>query len=215
MIPSAAALFCTRRTRLMMLSSDVPGNACFSSLTKKSDASARWARPKSESARKTSGTNESSAKYATIAARCVPRSAKNFCTSWRRRIAHGCEVCTLIAVASDGGGSALSRISSRSRRRSRRRRSCRRGRRAGRLGRRPRGPRRRPRARGAGAARGRRGVPQRRGPRHPGARVARRRRRVRRGRADEPAIVAVTAERATPGLVFYDLKRCLAAVGRR
>ena len=30
--------------------------------------------------------------------------------------------------------------------------------------------------------------------------------------ADERTIVAVTAERASPGLVFYDLKRCLAAV---
>ena len=30
--------------------------------------------------------------------------------------------------------------------------------------------------------------------------------------ADERAIVAVAHERATPGLVFYDLKRCLAAV---
>jgi predicted regulator of Ras-like GTPase activity (Roadblock/LC7/MglB family) len=30
--------------------------------------------------------------------------------------------------------------------------------------------------------------------------------------ADDLAIVAVTRERATPGLVFYDLKRCLAAV---
>jgi predicted regulator of Ras-like GTPase activity (Roadblock/LC7/MglB family) len=29
---------------------------------------------------------------------------------------------------------------------------------------------------------------------------------------DERTIVAVTRERATPGLVFYDLKRCLAAV---
>jgi predicted regulator of Ras-like GTPase activity (Roadblock/LC7/MglB family) len=29
---------------------------------------------------------------------------------------------------------------------------------------------------------------------------------------DEQAIVAVARERATPGLVFYDLKRCLAAV---
>ena len=29
---------------------------------------------------------------------------------------------------------------------------------------------------------------------------------------DERAIVAVARERATPGLVFYDLKRCLAAV---
>lgn len=31
--------------------------------------------------------------------------------------------------------------------------------------------------------------------------------------ADERAIVAVARERATPGLVFYDLKRCLAAIG--
>jgi predicted regulator of Ras-like GTPase activity (Roadblock/LC7/MglB family) len=29
---------------------------------------------------------------------------------------------------------------------------------------------------------------------------------------DEQAIVAVARERAAPGLVFYDLKRCLAAV---
>src|ERR1700758_1308804 len=89
MIPSAAALSCTRRTSLMMLSSDVPGNACFSSRMKKLDASARWARPKSESARKMSGTNERSAKEATIAARWVPRAAKKLCTSWRRRIVTG------------------------------------------------------------------------------------------------------------------------------
>jgi len=31
--------------------------------------------------------------------------------------------------------------------------------------------------------------------------------------ANERAIVAVARERAAPGLVFYDLKRCLAAVG--
>jgi predicted regulator of Ras-like GTPase activity (Roadblock/LC7/MglB family) len=31
--------------------------------------------------------------------------------------------------------------------------------------------------------------------------------------AAERAIVAVARERATPGLVFYDLKRCLAEVG--
>jgi predicted regulator of Ras-like GTPase activity (Roadblock/LC7/MglB family) len=30
--------------------------------------------------------------------------------------------------------------------------------------------------------------------------------------SDERAIVVVARERATPGLVFYDLKRCLAAV---
>ena len=46
----------------MMLLRDVPGKARLSSLMKKSEASARWARPKSESVRKTSGTNERSAK---------------------------------------------------------------------------------------------------------------------------------------------------------
>ncbi|HJQ74504.1 MAG TPA: hypothetical protein VJ814_06430 [Gaiellaceae bacterium] len=30
---------------------------------------------------------------------------------------------------------------------------------------------------------------------------------------DERTLVAVTRERATPGLVFYDLKHCLATVG--
>jgi len=37
-----------------------------------------WSRnPRIDSARKMIGTNEASAKYATIAARCVPRSPKN------------------------------------------------------------------------------------------------------------------------------------------
>jgi len=31
---------------------------------------------------------------------------------------------------------------------------------------------------------------------------------------DEQAIVAVAREQATPGLIFYDLKHCLAAVAR-
>src|SRR5690242_2234042 len=70
----------------MMLLTDVPGNACLSSLMKKDEASARSARPNSESVMKTSGTNDRSAKYATIAARWVPRSAKNLCTSWRLRM---------------------------------------------------------------------------------------------------------------------------------
>src|SRR5579871_2292594 len=81
-IPSVVAFSCTLRTRWTMLTSDAPGNAFPSSLTKKSPASARCAKPKSASARKMSGTKESSAKYATIAARCVPRSAKNFFGSW-------------------------------------------------------------------------------------------------------------------------------------
>jgi hypothetical protein len=85
MIPSVAALSCTLWTSVRMLCSDVPGNARESSRTRKSEASARRARPSSASARNVSGTNERSAKYATIAARCVPRSAKNFSTSCRLR----------------------------------------------------------------------------------------------------------------------------------
>ena len=61
-IPSVAALSCTRWTSERMLLSELVGNARFSSFTRKSDASARWTRPSSESERKTSGTNESSAK---------------------------------------------------------------------------------------------------------------------------------------------------------
>ena len=88
MMPSVAAFSCTWWTSVRMLCSELPGNARFSSRTRKSDASARCARPSSDSARKMSGTKESSAKYATIAARCVPRSAKNFAKSarFRRRI---------------------------------------------------------------------------------------------------------------------------------
>jgi len=40
------------------------------------DESAWSRKPSTESARKISGTNEASAKKATIAARCVPRSPK-------------------------------------------------------------------------------------------------------------------------------------------
>src|SRR3954463_4483806 len=85
MIPSVAALSCTWWTSLMMLAIDVDGNARESSFTRKSDASARCTRPSSDSARNVSGTNERSAKYATIAARCGPRSAKNLLASCRFR----------------------------------------------------------------------------------------------------------------------------------
>jgi hypothetical protein len=61
-IPRVAALSCTRWTSERMLSTELPGNARPSSLTRKSDASARWARPSSARARNTSGTNESRAK---------------------------------------------------------------------------------------------------------------------------------------------------------
>src|SRR6266511_2645904 len=77
-IPSVAALLWIERTTLRMLSTELVGTALFSSVTRKLDSSARPAKPSSASARKRSGTNERSAKYAIIAARCVPRSAKNF-----------------------------------------------------------------------------------------------------------------------------------------
>src|SRR5712691_1012217 len=77
-MPSVAALSCTSRTSVTMSPTGASGNACLSSVTRKLDSSARPARPSSASARNVSGTKERSAKYAIIAARCVPRSAKNF-----------------------------------------------------------------------------------------------------------------------------------------
>src|SRR3954453_15006736 len=68
-----------------MLCSDVVGKARDISFTRKSDASARWTRPRRESAKKVRGTKDRRAKYATIAARWVPRSAKNFATTVRLR----------------------------------------------------------------------------------------------------------------------------------
>jgi len=62
MIPSVAALSCTRWTSVTMLFTEVVGNARPSSRTRKSDASARWTRPRSASERKTRGTKERSAK---------------------------------------------------------------------------------------------------------------------------------------------------------
>ena len=57
------------------------GNVFESCRTKNEPSSAWWTRPSSASDRKSSGTNERSAKYAIIAARCVPRSAKNLLTT--------------------------------------------------------------------------------------------------------------------------------------
>src|SRR6266576_1814232 len=62
------------------------GKACWISVTRKLDSSARPAKPSAASARNVSGTNDNSAKYAIIAARCVPRSAKNFPNSARLRV---------------------------------------------------------------------------------------------------------------------------------
>jgi hypothetical protein len=78
MMPSAAALSCTVWTSETIRSIGVPGSVCLISLTRKDDSSARPVSPSSDRAMNVSGTNDSSAKYAIIAARCVPRSAKNF-----------------------------------------------------------------------------------------------------------------------------------------
>src|SRR5919197_5583756 len=85
MIPSVAAFRRTELTRFTMRTIGTPGSACLIWRTRKVDSSARPVRPRSDRARNVSGTKESSAKYATIAARCVPRSAKNFCTRVRFR----------------------------------------------------------------------------------------------------------------------------------
>jgi len=61
-IPSAVALSWICWTRLRIRSTEVPGNTFASSRTKKLDWSACPATPSSASARKSSGTNESSAK---------------------------------------------------------------------------------------------------------------------------------------------------------
>src|SRR5947207_2434602 len=82
---SAAALSCTVRTSPTMSSIGASGNVRLISVTTKLDSFARPPRPRTPSVRNVSGTNESSAKYATIAARCVPRSAKNFANSARFR----------------------------------------------------------------------------------------------------------------------------------
>src|SRR5215213_91460 len=76
--PSAAALSCTVCTRLTIWSMGVPGSVFLISLTRNELSSARPVSPSSARDRNVNGTNESSAKYAIIAARCVPRSAKNF-----------------------------------------------------------------------------------------------------------------------------------------
>src|SRR3954451_15019020 len=76
-IPSAVAFSWIPRTARRIESSDVFGNV-FESWRTKNDPSSAWCtRPRSASERKSNGTKERSAKYAIIAARWVPRSAKN------------------------------------------------------------------------------------------------------------------------------------------
>src|SRR4029078_2800575 len=73
---SAVAFCCTASTTFTIDSTEGSGNTSPRYEKSALDESA-WSRnPSTESARKISGTNEASAKNATMAARCVPRSAK-------------------------------------------------------------------------------------------------------------------------------------------
>src|SRR5919206_1297274 len=102
MMPRVAALWRTEFTRLTMREIGTPGSACLIWRTRKVDSSARPLKPSRDRARKVSGTNESSAKYATIAARCVPRSAKNFCTRVRFRTRTALSMaCVSVSLAMD------------------------------------------------------------------------------------------------------------------
>src|ERR1700719_3261909 len=207
MIPSVAALFWTRCPSVIMLSSDVPGNACLSSRTKKSDASARCARPNSDSARKMSGTKERSAKYATIAARCVPRSAKNLRTSWRRRIVTG--ESSLIASTAMEAGRALADLVEISPQIEAAAIVAGDGALAGSVG--------ISEGRAGALTRAVRELLERAAFRSDRSRVTQLHASLGDGEvfavteARGRTIVAVASERAVPGLVFYDLKRCLAA----
>src|SRR5262245_54575021 len=168
-IPSAVAFRWIARTARRIESSDVSGNVFESSRTKNEPSSAWWTSPSSASASRSSGTNDSSAKYAIIAARCVPRSAKNLLRT--RLIARQ-------YARPDGRGTGDRRprgdlaAGARRRRDRRRRRAC--G-----LEPRRRGGGRQARGRRASARRDRRGLP-------PGPRAARgcdaRRERIRRPR---------------------------------
>src|SRR5215831_9456058 len=76
-MPSAVAFSRIARTARSRESRDVLGKVRWSSRTKNEPEFAWPAVLRTASERKSNGTNESSAKYAIIAARCVPRSAKN------------------------------------------------------------------------------------------------------------------------------------------
>src|SRR6185312_4174920 len=80
-IPSVPAFRWMARTASRIESSEVLGKTFESSWTKNECDDAWFTRPSSASARKSSGTKESSAKYAIIAARWVPRSRKNLRSS--------------------------------------------------------------------------------------------------------------------------------------
>src|SRR5574338_1414190 len=75
-IDNVAAFRCTSATTFTIDSTDCPGKTSSRYDTRELEASAWSRRPSRESAREISGTNDARAKYATIAARWVPRSAK-------------------------------------------------------------------------------------------------------------------------------------------
>src|SRR5918992_1266932 len=110
--PSAAALSCTVRTSRVMSSTGASGSAWLISRTRKLDSPARPVNASRESARNVSGTNASSAKYAIIAARCVPRSAKNFWTSHRFRLRTARMVSSPAVGVADQALADLTEISS-------------------------------------------------------------------------------------------------------
>ena len=75
---SVPALRWIARTTETICSTDWPGKMSSRYETRALEASTCPISPSPASAKKTSGTNESSAKYATIAARWVPRSRKKW-----------------------------------------------------------------------------------------------------------------------------------------
>ena len=176
------------------------GTSSSSSRTKNEPSSAWCTSPSSASARKSSGTNERSAKYAIIAARCVPRSAKNLLTT---------RLTARQYARRDGRGPG-DRGSDRDLAAGPRRRDHRRRRRDPRL----------ERAAGCAerlaAARRR----ARRGGRAPAAAASRSSRRRPSTAASSSCatasalIAATTTPEPTVGLVFYDLKTCLRSVER-
>ena len=206
--PSAAALSWSVWTSLRMRRRpSCRGTRGCSSVTRKLDSSARSAKPSSASARKSSGTNESSAKYAIIAARCVPRSAKNFATSFRLR-SRTSDSIARVGFEADGRR-AGTRRPDRDLVADRGRRALRRADGSVDAGRRSRDARRSSR-RAARAARGRRRSSQRR------AAVVQLEAATADGsvfvvRDGDRVVAATTGAEPTVGLVFYDLKSCLRA----
>ena len=93
MMPSVAALSLTELTARTTWETELEGKIRCSSVTSALDSSARPASPSRASARNVRGRNERSAKYAIIAARCVPRSAKNLAKGREKSSGTALAVC--------------------------------------------------------------------------------------------------------------------------